>query len=135
MVQATVARIRPLIPAENIYVVIGPKIEDEVRRQLADIPGGNILVEPCARNTAPCIGLAAVTLQKRDPQGVMAVLPADHAIENEDRFLAILKAAGKVAVEGHHLVTLGIVPTRPETGYGHILRGDKFKVVDGISLF
>ena len=132
MIQATVTRIKPLVPVENIYVVIGQTIEDEVRRQLADIPGENILVEPCARNTAPCIGLAAITIQKRDPQGVMVVLPADHAVENEKRFLSVLKVAGQIARERPNLVTLGIVPTRPETGYGHIRRGERLKEKDGL---
>jgi mannose-1-phosphate guanylyltransferase len=135
MIQASVTRITPLIPAENIYVVIGKEIEDEVRRQLPHIPGANILVEPYARNTAPCIGLAALTIQKRDPEGVMAVLPADHAIQQRERFLEVLKVAGGIANEGPHLVTLGIVPTRPETGYGYIQRGKRFKEIDGFSIY
>ncbi|UCE20612.1 MAG: mannose-1-phosphate guanylyltransferase [Gemmatimonadota bacterium] len=135
MIQATVARIEPLIPPENVYVVIGQAIEDEVRRQLANIPGENVLVEPCARNTAPCIGLAAVTIQKRDPQGVMVVLPADHAVEHERRFLNVVKAAARVATEGPNLVTLGIVPTRPETGYGYIRRGERLQEVAGLSIW
>jgi mannose-1-phosphate guanylyltransferase len=135
MLQATVNRIRPLIPLENIYVVVGRDIEHEVRQQLPEIPEGNILVEPSAKNTAPCIGLAAVTIQKRDPQGVLAVLPADHVIGDEKLFLEALHVAEGIAEEGSHLVTLGIVPTRPETGYGHIRKGKRLKDIDGYSLY
>lgn len=134
LLQATVNRIGSVIPPENMYVVIGKEIEDEVRKQLPRVPGNNILVEPCARNTAPCIGLAAVTIQRRDPEGVMAVLPADHTIGHEERFLAALQAADQIAGEGPYIVTLGIVPTRPETGYGHIRKGKRFRDIDGLTI-
>lgn len=135
MLQTTVARVRPKVPAENIYIVVGKEIEDEVRKQIPDVPRENILVEPCARNTAPCIGLAAVTIQKRDPEGIMAILPADHIIVDDEQFLTVLNIAERVAASGSYLVTLGIVPTRPETGYGHIRKGEKEQDMDGQSLF
>ncbi|MFQ6092394.1 MAG: mannose-1-phosphate guanylyltransferase [bacterium] len=135
MIQATVARVRPLVPVEDIYLVVGQGIEDEVRRQVPEVPVENILVEPCPKNTAPCIGLAAVHIQRRDPGGIMAVLPADHIVADAERFRRVLEAAEKIAARGPRLVTLGIVPTRPETGYGHIRKGERGEDVDGQPTF
>ncbi len=125
MMQATVNRIRPIIPPENMYVVTGADLADDVRRQVPDIPAGHILTEPIPRNTAPCVGLAAITIRRHDPHGTMIVLPADHVIREERRFLELLTAAARVAAERPFLVTLGIVPDRPETGYGYIRKGEK----------
>ena len=129
MLQTTVERIQPIVPVENIYVVIGEEIEDEVRKQIPDVPVENILVEPLAKNTAICIGLAAVTIQRRDSQGTMAVLPADHIIVDEKQFRRVLLNAERVAASGPYLVTLGIIPTRPETGYGYIRKGEKLQII------
>ncbi len=126
MLQETVDRIRPLVPAARTYVVAPKEFAHLVRRQL-DIPEENILVEPVGRNTAPCLGLAAVVLRAKDPQAVMIALPADHVIGDRDRFRTILEAAVKVAARGECLVTLGIVPDRPATGYGYIRRGELFQ--------
>ncbi|MBC7220196.1 NTP transferase domain-containing protein [Candidatus Bipolaricaulota bacterium] len=125
MLQETADRIRPLVPAERMCVVALKEIAHLVREQL-DVPDENILVEPMGRNTAPCLGLAAVVLRAKDPQAVMIALPADHVIRDRDRFLTIMKAAVKVATGGDYLVTLGIVPDRPAAGYGYIRRGELF---------
>jgi mannose-1-phosphate guanylyltransferase/mannose-6-phosphate isomerase len=121
-------RLNEIIPAERVWVVTGKEQEFIVRSQLANLPDfqGNkahILVEPLPRNTAAAIGLAAVHIRKQNPQGVMVVLPADHWIERQGVFVSLVQNAAKLAQQGM-LVTLGIVPDRPETGYGYIRRGD-----------
>lgn len=120
LLQQTVERIRPLVPLRNTYIVVGREHVEIVREQLPELPAENIIVEPMGRGTAPCVGLAATYLSRIDPHGVMIVLPADHAIANAERFLQKLDAAASAAKEGTHLVTLGITPDRPATGYGYI---------------
>ncbi len=116
---ATVRRTLALCPIERTLVVTAASQVEEVRQTVPDLPEGNILVEPIGRNTAPCIGLAALFLSRRDPQAVLAVLPSDHHIGDEPAFIRVLAAALSAAREGH-VVTVGIRPTRPETGYGYI---------------
>lgn len=130
LLQQTLVRLSEEIPAENVWIVTGKEQEFLVRSQLAHLPGfaankAHILVEPLPRNTAPAIGLAAVHIHKRDPQGVMVILPADHWIEQQNIFVALVQNAVSLAQQGL-LVTLGIVPDRPETGYGYIRRGAPF---------
>ena len=123
MFQLTVDRLLPLFRPERILVVTGHEHAEELRRQAPEIPADNFLVEPVGRNTAPAIGLAALHLRRRSPQAIMAVLPADHYIRDEARFRAVLRAALQVAERGF-LVTLGIRPTYPATGFGYIERGE-----------
>jgi len=128
--EQTVLRLHEVIPAECVWIVTGKEQEFLVRSQLADLPGfeGNkahILVEPLPRNTAAAIGLAALHIHKRDPQGMMIILPADHWIEQQSVFVALVQNAASLAQQGM-LVTLGIIPDRPETGYGYIRRGAPF---------
>ncbi len=115
----TAARLAPLVPLERVMVVAGERHAAPIRELLPDLPADNLVIEPCARNTAPCIGLAAALLARRDPDAVMAVLPADHHIGDPARFRTLMAAAGARARAGE-IVTLGIRPTRPETGYGYI---------------
>ncbi|TGU71094.1 mannose-1-phosphate guanylyltransferase [Geomonas terrae] len=120
MLQRTVERVLPLDP-KRILVVTNALQAAETRNQLAyikDVPV-DVIEEPVGRNTAPAIGLAASIIARFDPDGIMAVLPADHYIVDEETFRATLVTARSVAVSGA-LVTLGITPTRPETGYGYI---------------
>lgn len=131
MLQETVHRILPLVQWQNIYVVTANQYTALVREQLPQLPPENIIGEPVGRGTAPCIGLAALALAKKDPHGVMAVLPADHAVQNEDHFRQLLAAAFKFAAQGTHLITLGINPRRPATGYGYIQGGEVLTRVDG----
>jgi mannose-1-phosphate guanylyltransferase len=126
IIRETVDRIRPLVPPERTLIVTGRSHAAELIRRLPDIPAENILIEPVGRNTAPCIGLAALHIQKRVPDAVMLVLPSDHRIGNEAEFRRVLEAAGKIAAEGNPLVTIGIRPTGPETGYGYIEQGDQW---------
>ncbi len=133
MIQETAARIRPLVPAERTWVVTGADQAEEVARQLAFLDPDRILVEPVGRNTAPAIGLAAVHLLARDPAAVMAVFPADHAIGDAEAFRAALSAAARAAAEHETLVTLGVTPSRPETGYGYIESGPAAATIAGLT--
>ena len=120
MARVTVDRILPLIPPERILVITGESHAEKLRRILPDLPGENIIAEPIGRNTSPCIGLGAHVVSKRDPDGVMIVLPADHVITRPEAFRAVILQGIGAALEHKALVTLGIQPTRPETGYGYI---------------
>lgn len=135
MLQQTVARISSLLPLENVLVVAGEAHGEEVRSQLDDLPDENIILEPAGRNTAACIGLAALLVQHRDPTAVMVVLPADHLITDEDLFLSTLRAAAAMARKQPALVTLGVRPTSPETGYGYIEAGDQVDTVQEHTLY
>ncbi len=120
MIQNTVKRISDLVPAKQTYVVTTRPQKTGIAKQLPQIPAENIIVEPIGRNTAPCIGLAALFVRRLNPAGIMVVLPADHIIQDEDEFRRVLENAVSVARNSSSLVTIGIRPTRPETGYGYI---------------
>ena len=126
IIRETVDRIRPLVPAERTLIVTGRSHAAELIRQLPEIPPENILIEPVGRNTAPCIGLAALHILKRVPDDVMLVLPSDHRIGDEAAFREVLQAAADAALQGDPLVTVGIRPTGPETGYGYIEQGERY---------
>ncbi|MBN2386834.1 MAG: mannose-1-phosphate guanylyltransferase [Anaerolineales bacterium] len=120
--QNTVDRLLPLVPVERILVVTAADQFDDLRRQAPRIPADNFLIEPQPRGTASVVGFAALVLAKRDPQAVMMVLPSDHYIRNRDLFALVMRVAVEVAKKDY-LVTLGITPTFPSTGYGYIQRG------------
>ncbi|MBR3281869.1 MAG: mannose-1-phosphate guanylyltransferase [Ruminococcus sp.] len=125
MIQKTVKRLRPLVEAEDIYIVTNAAYRSLVKDQLPDVPEENILAEPCARNTAPCIAFAAAVIGRKYDDAVMLVLPSDHLIGYENIYVKTLKKAVSVAEQGKNLVTIGITPTYPETGYGYINFGDE----------
>jgi mannose-1-phosphate guanylyltransferase len=131
MLQRTVERVLPLNP-ERVLVVTNQLQAEESRKQLAYLKSDRVSVveEPLACNTAPAIGLAATIIEREDPTAVMAVLPADHYIQDQETFRETLRKA-EAAAAHWGLVTLGIVPARPETGYGYI-EADSGKVADGI---
>lgn len=120
MIQLTVERILPLVEMEDIYISTNQDYKALVKEQLPEIPEGNILCEPIGRNTAPCIGLGAVHMAHKLGDAVMMVLPSDHLIKYTTMFNSTLKEACQVAEAGNNLVTLGITPDYPETGYGYI---------------
>lgn len=122
MLQETVDRILPLVNPGNVFIATGAKYLDLAAEQLPDIPRENILAEPSGRGTAPCIGWAALYIRQRDPNAVMAVLSADHRIHHVDTFRSVLQTGTQLAEAGH-LVTIGIAPTVPATGYGYIQQG------------
>ncbi|MDU4939401.1 MAG: mannose-1-phosphate guanylyltransferase [Clostridium sp.] len=121
----TVDRIVPLISRENIYVVTNRDYEYKIRNELSDIKEENVFTEPSNKETATCIGLSAVKLLKKDGDAVMVVLPSDHYIENEKNYVETLNQAVELANRRRGIVTLGIEPTRPETGYGYIEMGER----------
>lgn len=130
MLQETYERIVPLVPPQNIYILTNQEYVEEVREQLPLVPPTQVIGEPEGRGTAPAAGLAALLVRRRDPDGVMFVLPADHAIAHVNAFRAVLRAAAQVA--GHKfLVTLGVKPRYPETGYGYIEAGDPLLEAEG----
>ncbi len=120
MIQLTVERILPLVNMEDIYIATNKDYKELVQRQLPDLPEQNILCEPVGRNTAPCIGLGAVHISRKYEDAVMFVLPSDHLIKFTNMFLTTLREASEVAEKGENLVTIGITPDYPETGYGYI---------------
>ncbi len=122
MLQATVSRLAPLSKPDMTYVVTGVAHAAAVARQLPDLPDDNIVVEPSARDSCPAIALAAAIIARRDPAAVMGAFAADHLVANQDRFLAVVRAAIEGAEAGY-MMTVGIAPTRPETGYGYIHAG------------
>ena len=123
LLQQTVRRLLPLCSWRHIIVVCSQEHAAEVRRQLPRVPAGQILIEPIGRNTAPCIALAAEWIAQRVGDAVMIVAPADHVIRDEPRLRATLRQACALAANRACLVTLGIEPTRAETGYGYIETG------------
>ncbi len=120
LIQNTVARLQGLVPPERCFVVTHERYVEQVSQQLPAVPPENILAEPISRNTAPCIAYAAVKLAARDPEATMIVLPADHVIHNVRQFHEVLRVAIEKAQAPGALVTIGIAPTHPETGYGYI---------------
>ncbi len=130
LLQETARRLLPLIPWRRMLVVTAAEHADEVRRQLPRVPANQVLVEPMGRNTAPCIALAAEWMATRCRDALMVVVPADHVIKDASRLRRALAVAGRVAGQGECLVTIGIQPDRPETGYGYIELG---RPIDGRS--
>jgi mannose-1-phosphate guanylyltransferase len=119
----TFHRVEALCPSARTWVVCGEDHQDGVRASLPDLPAAHLLVEPAARNTAPAIGLAAVYARAEDPDAMLIVLPSDHHVARPEAFRAALEVAAQAAARGD-LLTLGIRPTRAETGYGYLRRGD-----------
>jgi len=121
MLQMTVKRVEKLIPIERIFVVTANRYVDLVKEQLSDLPEKNIIIEPVGKNTAPCIGLSAFIINKYYKNASIVVVPSDHLIVNEDEFRNTIKAANSfVENTDDAIVTLGMKPDRPETGYGYI---------------
>lgn len=120
MIQMTVERFAPLCPIGNMWVVTSEDYVDIVRSQIPEIPESNILAEPCARNTAPCIAYACWKIKTANPSANIVVTPSDALVTDVEEFRRIIGNAISFASEGERVVTLGIKPVRPETGYGYI---------------
>ncbi len=125
LLQMCYDRVKPLVPENNIIVVTNAIYADLVREQLPHIDPAHILLEPCRRNTAPCIAWAANHIHALDPQASMIVTPSDHLITNEIEFVDKLRKGFEFVEANNALLTLGIKPTRPETGYGYIQIGSE----------
>ena len=131
MIQMTVNRIKPIIPIERVFVCTGEMYVDLVKEQLPELPEQNIIVEPEGRNTAPCIALSAFVIKKYYKDANMIVLPSDHLISDEDEFRNVIKNADKfVKANKEAIITLGMEPTRAETGYGYIRYGKDEKEIN-----
>ena len=137
MLQTTVDRFAGVVPPERVFVVTNRDYEALVREQLPDVPAANILGEPIGRNTAPCIAWACYRIAQLDPTATVVVTPADHVVQRQDVFSATI-AAGLAAVSSRDiLLTLGIQPSRPDTGYGYIqfLDGDPAERIHRVKTF
>jgi len=120
MLEETVERLLPLIPLEKIYTIANADLTQTIKDLLPNLPEDNLLVEPQAKNTAPSLVLATAWVYLQNPSAVLAALPADHLIKDASLFLKKLEAGASLAAEGEFLITFGIPPTYPATGYGYI---------------
>ncbi|HZQ09883.1 MAG TPA: mannose-1-phosphate guanylyltransferase [Anaerolineae bacterium] len=130
LLQETYGRIRSLVPVQNIFIITNRAHVEEIHTQLPDVPKAQIIGEPEGRGTAPPAALAAFLLRERDRDAITFILPADHVIQDAETFRSALAAAAEVANQ-NYLVTLGITPQYPETGYGYIQAGEPFVIADG----
>ena len=120
LLQLTFDRFKGICPNENTWVVTNKKYAEIIQQQLPEIPVENILLEPCRRNTAPCIAYVSWRIKSKDPQANIVVTPSDHVVMNEGEFQRVVKTCLKFSGESDAIVTLGMKPNRPETGYGYI---------------
>ena len=126
MIRQTIDRLGTLVDPANRLVVTNRRLVEAVRRELPELPPAAVVGEPCKRDTAPCIGLAALLVTRNDPAATMAVMPADHVIESDEQFqAAIAQAARMVEASPNRIVTFGIAPTYPAEIFGYIQRGEK----------
>jgi mannose-1-phosphate guanylyltransferase len=135
MLRETFARLEPIVPLRNFWVVTNTEQSAGVRRELRGVPATQILAEPLGRNTAAAIGLAAIHLARKHGDALMAVLPADGYVADAPRYRNLVRAALDLARTPGNLVVLGVPPTRPETGYGYIERGGVFARPRGVAAY
>jgi mannose-1-phosphate guanylyltransferase len=126
MIQQTVARLLPLAPAKQFWIVTNDDLRPAILQQLPKLPKPQVLAEPIGRNTAPAIGLAAFLLLREHPDAVIGLFPSDHVIADEKSYRATIERAVEIAAAGENIVVLGIRPSRAETGYGYIEAGGVF---------
>jgi len=125
MIQQTADRCRGWVDPSRLWIVTNEVQAQATISQLPEVPPRNVLMEPAARNTAPCVGLAAIQILEQDPDGIMFVMPADHVIQTEETFAAAAqKAVQTVEDDNSRLVLFGVIPVFPATGYGYIERGE-----------
>jgi mannose-1-phosphate guanylyltransferase len=131
MIQQTLDRLLPLASTQDVWIITNELLDELIAEQLPQVPRGNILSEPVARNTAPACALAAFLLERTAPETVIGIFPSDHVVKNQIRFSEVIRAGAALAASGERIVVLGVPPTRAETGYGYIELGD---AVDGASV-
>lgn len=124
LIQLTIDRFKGIVPIENFWVATNAKYVEIVKQQLPDIPANHILAEPAVRNTAPCIAWACWSIKKEDPTANVVVTPADAVVMNPEEFRRVIKNALFFTDSNNAIVTIGIKPSRPETGYGYVEAGD-----------
>ena len=120
LLQLTVERFGDICKAENVWVVTNKAYVNLVKEQLPELPEGNILCEPCRRNTAPCIAYVSWKIKSKDPKANIVGTPSDHIVTNTEEFRRVIKSCLDFTMDSDAIVTLGMKPTRPETGYGYI---------------
>jgi len=133
--QQAVDRVVPLVPIKNIFIITNAAQAPEVRKQLPKLPKGNVIAEPCGRDTCAAVTLGAALVGARSTTGVMAVLPADHVIPDEKKFQQVLDDSFDLASRGQVIVTIGIKPTEPNTGYGYIHVGEPLPPPQGVKRY
>ncbi|GJM83640.1 hypothetical protein HMSSN139_61360 [Paenibacillus sp. HMSSN-139] len=134
MIQQSIARLEKLVDISQVFIVTNGLYAELIKAQIPHLPHDNIIIEPVGRNTAPCIGLASILIEEKFPDSTMIVLPSDHIIENEEGFVKILNTAVEAAQDNKSLVTLGIQPTYPETGYGYIESTNDKQVINELDV-
>ncbi|MGG4144498.1 mannose-1-phosphate guanylyltransferase [Paenibacillus algorifonticola] len=134
MIQQTIDRLQIFIPIEQIFIITNELYAELIKAQIPNLPADNIIIEPIGRNTAPCVGLASIIIEEKYPDSSMIVIPSDHIIKNETEFVNILQTAVLASKEGENLITLGITPTYPETGYGYIESTDETFELNGLNV-
>ncbi len=135
LIANTITRFKKIVPPDNIFIVTKESQKQVIEHHIDNIPLKNIIIEPMGKNTAPCIGLGALFIQHKDPESIMIVSPADHLVQKEKIFTQTIKAAVKVAEDNNCLVTIGINPDRPATGYGYIQSKKNIGPVNNIDVF
>ena len=135
LIQATISRFANFIPDESIYVVSNKGQKEILEEQATRLLKENLIYEPVGKNTLPAIGLAALFIAKNDPDGIMVVSPADHLTQNDELFQETIESAAKIAKEKNGIVTIGITPNAPATGYGYIEIADEIKIGQTIKSF
>jgi mannose-1-phosphate guanylyltransferase len=120
MIEETIDRLSPQVPLSSIYTIANPEKTEIIKKLLPNLPDENLLIEPTAKNTAPSLVLATARIYLQNPKAILAALPADHLIKDSSLFLQKLKAAATAASSGNNLITFGIPPLYPSTGYGYI---------------
>lgn len=141
LIRQTVDRVLPLIPIENIFIVTVSRYAEETMRHIPELPARNLVLEPEGKNTAPCIAYGTLRIMSSAEDPVIAVLPADHAVGDDEEFRSVLRFAGETALRklqngNYPLITLGVTPTMPETGFGYIKStGDLVSSADGLSAY
>src|ERR1044071_5121633 len=133
--QEAVERVTPLVPMKNIFIITNEAQAAEVRKQLPKLPKDNVVAEPVGRDTCAAVTLGAALVGARSTTGVMAVLPADHVIPEEKKFQQVLSDAFDLASRGQVIVTIGIKPTDPATGYGYIRTGEVLPPPQGVKAY
>jgi mannose-1-phosphate guanylyltransferase len=132
MIQQTLDRLLPLAAASDVWVITNKLLDEVIAKQLPQVPRGNILSEPAARNTAPACGLAAFLLELTAPETVIGIFPSDHIVKNQARFAEVIRAGVALAAGGDRIVVLGVPPTRAETGYGYVELGEVIDATGGV---
>lgn len=135
LIQATISRFARFIPNDQIYVVAGKSQNTLLEEQASELSLENLIYEPAGKNTLPAIGLAALHMAKKNPNGIMVVSPADHLIQNDALFQETIESAVKIASDKNGIITIGITPNAPATGYGYIQIGDEIKIGQSIKSF